>query len=509
MTLPEEHFKETERLISLVGDKLIADWLIKQGYYAEQYVLPPCFKVETFKLKRTPYFKVKTKGTRVEYNVSTADLMNVSFPKSQLTERTFGIIHPKIYHDIVWHLKNEWQTILDHIFHKDINIFCYSFPIPITSKNETELGDLRAGRMIYEFIEMAENDLVAEAHKFKYIVKTDIKNFYPSIYTHSISWALHGKKDGRKDRSTYALLGSKLDKLFQSANDGCTNGLPIGPAVSDLVSDLILAAVDRETSKELKKRSIKFIGVRFKDDYRFLCNSKTEAETIIKTLQVQLRQFNLNLNEGKSDIKELPEGLFRPWTSDYHKFSLRYKRKIGYKKFENTLLAVLQIDKAHGDTGVIDKFLSELTTKKYSLKLVLKDKDVLKTFSLLLLLKQRRAKAFPQILAIIELIFEQFKADKDMIDKMTASIKDIFISKLDNETENQYDLIWLAYFIKSNGLFTFTWPRKINSDLLKAMKANNQTFFPDPEFDLYSTIKKPSKNIPLIKHLAIFPNDKP
>ena len=183
--------------------------------------------------------------------------------------------------------------------------------------------------MIYEFIEMAENDLVAEAHKFKYIVKTDIKNFYPSIYTHSISWALHGKKDGRKDRSTYALLGSKLDKLFQSANDGCTNGLPIGPAVSDLVSDLILAAVDRETSKELKKKSVEFIGVRFKDDYRFLCNSKTEAETIIKTLQAQLRQFNLNLNEGKSDIKELPEGLFRPWTSDYHKFSLRYKRKIG------------------------------------------------------------------------------------------------------------------------------------------------------------------------------------
>jgi len=45
MTLPEEHFKETKRLISLVGDKLIADWLIKEGYYAEQYVLPPCFWV--------------------------------------------------------------------------------------------------------------------------------------------------------------------------------------------------------------------------------------------------------------------------------------------------------------------------------------------------------------------------------------------------------------------------------------------------------------------------------
>ena len=48
--------------------------------------------------------------------------------------------------------------------------------------------------MIYEFLEMAENDLVAEAYNYKYILKTDIKNFYPSIYTHSIAWALHTKE---------------------------------------------------------------------------------------------------------------------------------------------------------------------------------------------------------------------------------------------------------------------------------------------------------------------------
>ncbi|MFM6127183.1 MAG: hypothetical protein ACKPBV_00235 [Sphaerospermopsis kisseleviana] len=32
------------------------------------------------------------------------------------------------------------------------------------------------------------------AFQYKYLIKTDIKNFYPSIYTHSIPWALH-KKD--------------------------------------------------------------------------------------------------------------------------------------------------------------------------------------------------------------------------------------------------------------------------------------------------------------------------
>lgn len=220
MKLPQEHFNESKQLISLVDEKKIADWLLKEGYYAEQYVLPPCFKVEYFKLKNSVYYKVNKTKTRIEYKIDINNLITVSFPKSQLTERTFGIIHPKIYHDIVWHLINEWKLVINHLFHKDIKIFSYSFPIPITAKSKTNLGALRAGRMIYEFIEMAENDLVSEGHQFKYIVKTDIKNFYPSIYTHSISWALHGKTDARNDRNKFTLLGTKLDKLFQNANDG-------------------------------------------------------------------------------------------------------------------------------------------------------------------------------------------------------------------------------------------------------------------------------------------------
>ncbi len=507
MTIPEKHFKDTKKLIDKISEKKIAKWLLEEGYFAEQYILPPSFYVKKNKFKRSAYFKV-TGTKRKEFKPTISDLILVSFPKSQLTERTFGLIEPRLHHDIVWYLMEEWQMVTDHLFHKDIKIYNYGFPIPVTKNSETELGPLRAGRMIYEFIEMAETDLVAEAHKFKYVVKTDIKNFYPSIYTHSIAWALHGKSTARADRTVFALLGSKLDKLFQNTNDGCTNGLPIGPAVSDLVSDIILAAIDRECSKELKKKKIDFVGVRFKDDYRFLCNSKTDAENIIKVLQSQMRFFNLSLNEGKSDIKELPEGLFRPWTSEYQKSSLRYRNRITYKRFENTLLAVLQIDQKYKETGVIDKFLSELTTKDCKLKLKLKDKEVLKAFSLLIMLKERRAKSFPQILGIIEQLFNSGTVKKILLDKMIKSVGDIFYKKLKNISENQYDLLWLTYFIKSNGLFKIKWPTTFDSDLLKSLKSNKQTFFlTDPDIELYSTIGRPGSNISLLKHLAIFPRD--
>src|SRR5690606_37768093 len=239
-------------------------------------------------------------------------------PKSELTDRTFGIMAPKLYHDMVWYLVQEWDLIIKTLFNNTNKIYSYSFPIPISKKANSTLGNLRSGRMIYEFLEIARKDLVAEAYKYKYILKTDIKNFYPSIYTHSIAWALHSKELIRKkgNRADYLrFLGLKLDKLFQAANDGCTNGIAIGPAISDLVGEIILTAVDTQCSKTINDKTINFIGVRFKDDYRFLCQSKHDAKLIIKTLQKQLSSFNLTLNEGKSHVTELPEGLFREWTA--------------------------------------------------------------------------------------------------------------------------------------------------------------------------------------------------
>lgn len=509
MTIPEKHFIETKRLLAKIHKDVISKWLLEEGYYPEQYVVPPTFRVKSFNLAAKPFYRVTTLGTTQKFDPEKFEQITVSYPKSQLTDRNFGIIHPKIYHDIVWHLNREWKSVIDHLFHTDIKIFSYSFPIPITKKSEGQLGPLRVGRMIYEFIEMAEKDLVAEAHNYKFLLRTDIKNFYPSIYTHSIAWALHTKGAIRKkgNRTNFSkFLGLKLDRLFQYANDGCTNGIPIGPAISDLISEVILAAVDKEFSKELSTSGIDFLGVRYKDDYRFLCNSKEDAQKIIKSLQIKMKEFNLTLNESKSYVTELPEGLFREWPAEYGKNSLRYRNRIKYKHFAETIQMTLRIDRQHQDTGVIDKFLSELTSKKYNLKLKLNDKYSLKAFSLLLLLKERRAKSFPHVLGIIEKIIEENKGNPDVLDYIRTSIQRIFNKKLSNEHENLYDLIWLIYFIKSLDLFKVTFPRKLKSELTNSLKTNSFTLFkPLPiGIELFHTIKKPSKNLALLEHLDVF-----
>ncbi|SDX36346.1 RNA-directed DNA polymerase [Flavobacterium degerlachei] len=509
MSLPKEHTSETKRLLKKVPTNIIGKWLLEEGYYPEQYVVPPSFKVKKFDLKAVPYFTVDTTGVQPKFDPLKSELVNVSFPKTELTDRTFGIIEPKIYHDIVWYLINEWDLIIKTLFQRNNKIYSYSFPIPITKNSEGILGDLRAGRMIYEFLEMAENDLVTEAYNYKYVLKTDIKNFYPSIYTHSIAWAIHTKEIIRKkgNRSDYTnFLGLKLDRLIQSANDGCTNGIAIGPAISDLIGEIILSTVDTECSKAIDKKGIDYLAVRFKDDYRFLCQSKQEANFIIKTLQKQMALFNLTLNESKSQIDELPEGLFREWTAEYQPFSLKFKKKISYKTFENSFRGTLKVDKKFPGTGVVDRFLSELYLKNNDLKFNFKDKDLLKSISLLLMLKERRNKSFPQILGIIEKIIETNKTKVRTISKISSLLENLLNEKLKNIDDNQYDLIWLIYFIKSLNLFSITYPPKINSTLIKSLKNNKVEFFkPIPtDIKIFETIKGVGKNISLLNHLALF-----
>jgi len=238
MKLPEQHRLETERIIREFsrtdeGKKEFARWILEEGFFPEPYVTPPCFKIENFKLSNS---KLETKDYS-DKNWTSYDFARISFPKTGLVQRVFGVIHPKRYHDIVWELVKNWDELLDKLFDSENEIYSYSFPIALSKDNK---GKLRSGRMIYEFLEMAEKDLVAEAYSYKKLAKVDITNFYNSIYTHTISWAwCRDRIQGLSDSGAYHYCGTRLDKLFQYSNDKRTIGLPVGPVLSDIIVELI------------------------------------------------------------------------------------------------------------------------------------------------------------------------------------------------------------------------------------------------------------------------------
>ncbi|HTF70880.1 MAG TPA: RNA-directed DNA polymerase [Edaphobacter sp.] len=152
----------------------------------------------------------------------------------------------------------------------------------------------------------------------RYLLKTDIARFYPSIYTHSIPWALHGKTAARSDKK-YSLIGNRLDLWTRETQDKQTGGIPIGPDTSFLLGEIIATALDLELLKKLPQLR----GIRSVDDYFLYFNSISDAENALAVLHGIARQFELEINDPKTEIIQLPDTLEPPWKSELRKLSIR------------------------------------------------------------------------------------------------------------------------------------------------------------------------------------------
>ncbi len=111
----------------------------------------------------------------------------------------------------------------------------------------------------------------------RFVLRTDVNRFYPSIYTHSLPWAIEGKpkvKAAKAADNLNSLWSNKLDLHTRNVNDQQTMGVPIGPDTSLLLAEVILAAVDEELAQEIPGLR----GIRFIDDYEFAVNQRSEAD---------------------------------------------------------------------------------------------------------------------------------------------------------------------------------------------------------------------------------------
>src|SRR6185437_1996930 len=89
----EKHFRKVAELAALLPGPNIYEWLMTKGYFPESYVLPPCFNVT----KHPPYGTLYCQCSGGNYRPVVEEYLQVHFPKTELTDRTFGIIHPKIH----------------------------------------------------------------------------------------------------------------------------------------------------------------------------------------------------------------------------------------------------------------------------------------------------------------------------------------------------------------------------------------------------------------------------
>jgi hypothetical protein len=152
----------------------------------------------------------------------------------------------------------------------------------------------------------------------KALLIADISEFYHSIYTHSIPWALHSKAIAKANR-TMRLLGNRFDRAIQNAQHGQTVGIPIGPDTSLVIAEVILSSLETN----LRPRLPGLKGSRFVDDFELSFADYASAENALALLQEELLQFELRLNPRKTSIRIPPVGLEPEWVSELRKFKIR------------------------------------------------------------------------------------------------------------------------------------------------------------------------------------------
>lgn len=417
------------------------NFFLKNGYRTSSFEMPEYYVasgLETINLKPINWSSEMPKITK------SLEFMT---PKGFLGWRTFSLLNPYVYIHIVNELTETrtWAQLVDIL---TLDSLIYSYSTPDLSK---PIDKSTKEQAINRWLLMAENDLVKDCVEFSFLTVTDIKNFYPSIYTHSIAWAVDGKNTIKNNRRDYVnFLGNRLDKLFQNARDGQTNGIPVGSMVSDFIAELILKRVDVLLSDWIKKQGLEhsLLITRYRDDYRILSCSEEDGKKVLKELgKILSTEFDLVLNEQKTSIYgDILEGAIRDWSAEINGDLLlrqvKYEEmstEISFAYLKDILLKIYQVQKKYPNgrpsVTLLSKLITHLNQKSVSFSV---DTSGIHTLiSILRKLSLIREEVSAQIFILLDIFFN----------KLSEEVKGTLITEIletiKGEKDYDYQVVWL------------------------------------------------------------------
>jgi hypothetical protein len=166
---------------------------------------------------------------------------------------------------------------------------------------------------------------------------------------HSIPWAMHSRPEAKKKRRLLQLSGNLIDKCTQNVHDGQTNGLIIGPHASNLISEIILTAID----KKLQDKGYQHFK-RYIDDYKYFATSCDDALKFLKDLGLCLREYELTINEKKTNILRLPRPSEENWVRELNRFAFPKDEEIPYRIVRSFMDLALELAQASGTSAPIN-----------------------------------------------------------------------------------------------------------------------------------------------------------
>ncbi|MFD2211723.1 RNA-directed DNA polymerase [Virgibacillus halophilus] len=288
-------------------EREIAKKIILSGYFANQ--IPGEFKSTTLSDNMDSLDLTKSRLSKKGLN-KKCKLIDFSIPKTGNFRRIISVPHPLHYILLARLIEDNWDNLEAHFSKSQ-----FSLTTPHIFEDSIE-----PKYKMSEKINKRIHNLVLK----RYILQADITRYYPSIYTHSIPWALHTKEVAKANTKDDRYFGNVIDRLTRNLQDGQTIGIPIGPVVSLIIQEIVGTIIDDEFKREYGDG---LVGYRYTDDMEYYFSSSEEAERALNILNKTLKNYELDLNNTKTKIIKIPQILEPEWLYYFKRYEFRRNKK--------------------------------------------------------------------------------------------------------------------------------------------------------------------------------------
>lgn len=389
--------KKYYEFMSDLSSKELYEGLLGHGLFSNK--LPPFLNAKGF-LDYCNTHKSEFTDTKKEQSyIFYENMRNINIP------RPLGIPTPMSYQRLCLHLERNWNEILEHF------------------KNKTQDEEYKVSRIHIRKMKDCPKIFKMNYSDFKndgtpdpdlligkrYQVNADISTCFPSIYSHSITWALVGKETAKQTKNNRDLWYNQLDFYVRNTKNGETNGLLIGPDASNLLSEIILTSIDYE----LRKLGWEYI--RNIDDYTCYVTNYEEGQQFLVQLSERLRAYDLILNHKKTRIRPLPLASVEHWVRKLGAYANFNGREIvNFKDVRGYLDLSIQLMQENSNNSAILNFAIKVLSKK---------KMTTQTIEYLVKTIFHLAIIYPYLIPLLEEnIFNVFKVESKRISEFSALI---------------------------------------------------------------------------------------
>ena len=260
--------------------------LISRGYFPSE--LPPPFTTMDFG-RHAVEFAAKWDGEKIGKKFWTKP-EDYSVPRYGHARRMLSLVNPVNQLHVANIISKNWHAIRQRLIRSSITEFDPRIVLKGNGRAVTGVN--------FDGVARRRAEILGSYGRY---VKTDVARFYPSIYTHAISWSIVGKafaKSNFNDPAFRQSFGNMLDKAVGAGQQGQTIGIPIGPDTSRIISELVAVEVEEITRTHIPDLDQR--AVRYVDDILIGLKETETPSVVLSGLSLSLYEYELELNAEKT-----------------------------------------------------------------------------------------------------------------------------------------------------------------------------------------------------------------